>query len=191
MSESWPFAELQMFGYHAILADPPWRFGLRSVKGEEKSPQAQYDCMALDDIKALPVGQLARDHCWLMLWATWPMIREALEVMDAWGFTYVTGGSWAKQSKTGAKWAFGTGYVMRSADEPFLIGRIGNPPIRTRSLRNLIVAPVREHSRKPDAQYDHVEQLAHGPYAELFSRTSRTGWDSWGNQTGRFTAEAA
>jgi len=80
--------------------------------------------------------------------------------------------------------------VLRSAAEPFLLGTIGHPEYRSRSVRNLIVAPVREHSRKPDAMYEMIEALVEGPYCELFSRTTRPGWDSWGNEVGKFPAAA-
>lgn len=183
---TWPFAPLIPLRYGAILADPPWAFGLRSSAGETKSPQAQYSCMDLDAIKALPVDQLAAPHCLLVMWATAPMLPQALEVMLSWRFRFITAGSWGKQSSTGTKWAFGTGYVMRSAAEFYLVGRIGQPVYRSRSVRNLIVAPVREHSRKPDQMYDDIERLVDGPYAELFARQTRPGWSAWGNQIDKF-----
>ena len=94
------------------------------------------------------------------------MLREAIQLMASWGFTYKTGGSWAKQSSTGKKWAFGTGYILRSAAEPYLLGTIGSPSYNSASVRNLIVAPVREHSRKPDDMHPMIEQLVEGPYLE-------------------------
>ena len=184
----WPFGSLRPGGYRAILADPPWRFENFSEKGEEKNPVAHYSCMSTADIAALPVGQLAAADCALVMWGTFPMMPDALALMAAWGFAYKSGGTWAKQSKTGEKWAFGTGYVLRSAAEFFAIGTIGKPKIRSHSVRNLIVAPIREHSRKPDAQYCLVEELFDGPYCELFSRTGRDGWDSWGDDADRFEA---
>lgn len=93
-----------------------------------------------------------------------------------------------KQSSTGEKWAFGTGYCFRSAAEFFLLGTIGKPKIRSKSVRNLMVAPIREHSRKPDAQYEIVEELFEGPYVEVFSRSARPGWHSWGLESGKFDA---
>lgn len=173
--------------YSLILADPPWRFATRSDKGLSKSPQAHYDCMSLDDIKALPVAEIAAPDCLLMMWATAPMLPQALEVMTAWGFAFKTMGAWAKQSKTGRKWAFGTGYILRSASEPFIIGTRGNPKTATKSIRNLIVAPVREHSRKPDCARTNLEQMIPtGRRLEMFARESAEGWDAWGNETGKF-----
>lgn len=188
MTGAWPFGNLPMFGYGALLADPAWRFANYSAKGEAKNPVAHYRCMTTEEMAALPVAHLAAPDCALVMWGTFPMMPDAIALLRAWGFVYVTGGAWAKQSRTGTKWAFGTGYVLRSAAEFFVIGKIGNPPIRSRSVRNLIVAPVREHSRKPDAQYEIVEQLFDGPYCELFSRSNRDGWSSWGDEAGTFEA---
>lgn len=186
----WPFGDLRLFTYGAILADPPWRFELYSSKGEEKSPQAQYACMSTPEIAALPVNHLAAPDSALVMWGTFPMLPDLLALMKAWGFTFKTGGAWAKQSSTGAKWAFGTGYVLRSAAELFVIGTIGKPQQRSRSERNLIVAPIREHSRKPEAMHGMIERLYPGPYLELFARERRPGWDAWGNQTEKFEREA-
>ncbi|MEO0501184.1 MAG: MT-A70 family methyltransferase [Pseudomonadota bacterium] len=187
---TWPFGDLGMFRYGCILADPPWQYELRSEKGEAKSPQAQYHCVSLGDIKALPVAHLAAPDCLLLMWATFPMLPQALKTMAAWGFTYKSGASWAKQSSTGQAWSFGTGYIFRSASELLLAGTIGTPKYRSRSVRNLIVAPVRGHSRKPDDQYDMAASLSDGPYCELFARQTRPGWDVWGNETDKFEAAA-
>lgn len=194
--DHWPFDGLTPMKYGAILADPPWSYRMYSDKGHVKSPDAHYQTMALDDIKALPVGHLAGPDCLLFLWSTWPHLPQALEVVQAWGFTYVTGGSWIKRTP-GGKAAFGTGYVLRSATEPFLIGRLGAPDLRSRSIRNLIEAvpdtidaPRREHSRKPDQAREMIETLLpHAHACELFARAPWAGHDVWGNQTGRF-AEA-
>ena len=189
-ASSWPFGHLRMFGYGAILADPPWYFRNFSAAGEEKNPVAHYDCMDTAVIAALPVSQLAAPDCALFMWATAPMLPDAIGLMKAWGFSFKSAGAWAKQSSTGDKWAFGTGYCFRSASEFYLLGTIGKPKVCSRSIRNLIVAPVREHSRKPDALHADVEALYAGPYAELFARSARTGWDVWGNQTDRFEVAA-
>lgn len=187
---AWPFGDLRMFGYGALIADPPWYFRNYSVKGEEKNPVAHYDCHDLPAIAALPVGQLAAPDCALFMWATAPMLPEALQLMAAWGFTFKSAGAWAKRSSTGDKWAFGTGYCFRSAAEFFLLGTIGKPAVLSRSIRNLIVEPVREHSRKPDNLHSIAEALYAGPYAELFGREQRPGWDVWGDQSSKFTGAA-
>lgn len=172
--------------FGTILADPPWRFLTRSEKGQGKSASQHYDTMSLDALKDLRVASFAERDSLLLMWATWPMLQDALDLMSAWGFTYKSGGAWAKQSKTGRSWAFGTGYLFRSASEPFLLGTRGRPPLRSRSVRNLIVAPIREHSRKPADQYEMAETVGAGPYLELFARTRRPGWSSWGNEVGKY-----
>lgn len=189
-STPWPFGDLTPLRYRVIMADPAWMFALRSPKGEAKSPQAHYRCMPLADIQALPVSQLAAPDCACIMWATAPMLPQALATLDAWGFTFKSAGAWAKRSPTGASWAFGPGYIYRSAAEFWLLGTIGRPAQRSRSIRNLIVAPRREHSRKPDQMRTDIEALFDGPYVELFARSQRPGWDCWGNETTKFEAAA-
>ncbi|MED5545743.1 MAG: MT-A70 family methyltransferase [Pseudomonadota bacterium] len=188
---TWPFGNMQPFSYGALLVDPPWHFRNYSAKGEAKNPLAHYSCLSFDDIAALPVSHLAAPDCAMFMWATAPLLPEAIEAMRGWGFTYKSAAPWAKQSSTGKSWAFGTGYIFRSAAEFLIVGTIGQPRVQSRGVRNLIVAPVREHSRKPDEQYEMVEALYAGPYAEIFSRTNRPGWDSWGNEAGKFEGGAA
>ncbi len=116
------------------MADPPWLYKLRSGKGEGKSAQAHYNCMPLDQIKAMPVRDLASENCLLWLWPTNPMVIQAHEVLLAWGFDFVTMGSWEKTTKSG-KQAFGPGYVFRTSNEPILIGRRGEAKT-TKSVRS-------------------------------------------------------
>lgn len=143
--------------------------------------------MGIDAIKSLPVSQLAAPDCAMIMWATAPMLPEAIDTMKAWGFRFKSAGAWAKQSSTGEKWAFGTGYCYRSAAEFWLLGTLGSPRQKVRNVRNLIVAPVREHSRKPDRMRQDIEALWEGPYCELFGRESSPGWSVWGNQTEKFS----
>lgn len=186
---TWPFGDLKPLRYGAIIADPPWRFRNFSAKGEAKNPVAHYDCMDVEALRCMPVNQLAAPDCAMFMWATAPLLPEAISLMATWGFTFKSAGAWAKQSSTGKAWAFGTGYCFRSAAEFYLLGTIGKPRVLSRSVRNLIVAPVREHSRKPDTLHADVEALYAGPYAELFAREARPGWDAWGNQVGKFEPE--
>lgn len=183
----WPFGDLQRGVYSVILSDPPWHFRVRSEAGEMKSPQAHYLTQRLAWIKSLPVRDLAHpEGCAVVVWATAPLLPQAVEVVRAWGFEFKSAGAWAKQSKTGAKLAFGTGYVYRSAAEFWLLGTRGRPRQTSRSIRNLILSPVREHSRKPDQMHTDLETLFEGPRCELFGRASRPGWDVWGNDATRF-----
>lgn len=181
------FAEIPRLRYRLIMADPPWRFALRSSKGEKKSAQAKYATMSLDEIKALPVGHLAHGDCWLWLWCTNPLLRKGFDVLDAWGARYVTGGHWSKKTKNG-KQAFGPGYVFRTAGEPYLLGAWGKPRPYSRSIRSVIEGLAREHSRKPEESFAAAEMLTEGPYLELFSRTERPGWDTFGDEAGTWSA---
>jgi len=165
------------------MADPPWSFDNWSTAGEAKNAKAQYDCTPLDWIKELRVADLAAPDCLLWLWATNPMLPQAIEVMVAWGFTFKTAGHWSKKTVNG-KQAFGTGYVLRCAGEPFLIGTIGQPKC-ARNVRSVIEGPVREHSRKPDEAFAAAEALIpNARRIELFSRELRAGWDVMGDQIG-------
>ena len=196
---TWRFHPLQPLSFDLILADPPTRFTTWSKAGEAKSPQAQYATMSWEDLAALPVSQLARGDALLFLWACWPTLKQSIDLMEAWGFRYVTGGAWHKRTRHG-KSVFGTGYVLRSASEPFLIGKLGRPTtandvrniIETECL-DLIDAEARGHSRKPDNQYDFCRRLAPGAlrFVELFARQRQPGWECWGNEVDKFTAEAA
>src|ERR1039458_4371236 len=109
---TWPFGDLRMFGYDLIMADPPWQYENWSAAGEHKNASAKYSCMSLDEIKRLPVGDLAAPDCILMLWATNPLLDKAFDVMTAWGFAFKTAGHWVKKTASG-KLAFGTGYVLQ------------------------------------------------------------------------------
>lgn len=172
-------------GYSLIMADPAWHFKTRSKKGDAKSPQAKYRTMTLEEIKAMPVADLAAKDCHLWLWCTNPNIPEALEVMAAWGFTFSTAGHWPKITKNG-KLAFGTGYVFRGAGEPYLIGKRGKPK-NTRGTRSVIFGQVREHSRKPDEVYAEAERwMPNATRMDLFSRQRREGWHCWGDQADLF-----
>lgn len=178
------FDGLPLLHYRLIMADPPWSFDNWSAAGEGKNAKAHYACMDVAAITALPVGHLASRDCILWLWATNPMLPQALEVMATWGFTFKTGGHWVKRT-SGGKLAFGTGYILRSAGEPFLIGTMGNPET-SRSVRSVIEGVAREHSRKPEEAFAAAETLVPGPYLELFSRERRPGWDSWGDEVSKF-----
>lgn len=188
MTAAPPFERLAPRSFGVILADPPWNF----VAGEEKNARQHYRCMSFADIAMLPVRQLAAPNCACFMWVTAPMLADGIAALEAWGFHYKTAGAWAKLASTAddaedlSRLAFGTGYIFRSAAEFFLVGTTGSPEVRSHSVRNLIAAPRREHSRKPDQLYLDIESLYAGPYLELFARATRAGWDSWGNQVGRF-----
>jgi len=172
--------------YGLIMCDPAWLFQNRSEKGEGKNPVSQYDCMTLEEIQAMPVSLMAADDCILWLWATNPMLDVQMQTLKGWGFEFVTSGHWAKFTKNG-KQHFGTGYCLRGAGEPYLIGKIGKPKFSA-SVRSVVLGKVRENSRKPEEAYEAAERLA--PEAEhrldMFTRQRRPGWDAFGNQYDEF-----
>ncbi len=169
--------------YRVIYADPPWVFKVFSHKGKGRSAEAHYDCMTLEDIKALPVADWAADDCALLLWATDPLLEKAFDVISAWGFTYKTVGFyWAKQNRSGNGFFMGTGYYTRGNPEQCLLATKGKPKRLSRSVQKLVVSPRREHSRKPDCVRDRIEALFDGPYLEMFARYTKPGWDAWGNE---------
>jgi len=184
-----PFINLRPAGgFGLIMADPPWRSEMRSEAGLKKSPEAHYQTMLLTEIADMPVEILAAENCLLWLWARGAQIEEAIWVIQTWGFTLKTMGWWAKVTPAG-KQTFGTGYILRNAGEPFLIATRGAP--RTcKNVRDTIIGVRREHSRKPDEAYAAAEALMpHVQRLDLFSRTDRPGWTSWGDQTGKFNAD--
>lgn len=185
-----------MFGYDFAMVDPPWPFDLWSNAGNEKSPVAHYDCMKLADIAALPVGQLLRSGGVVWLWCTWPLVAVGAhaEVMRTWGIEPKTGGDWAKRTTNG-KLRWGTGYLVRTVCEPFIIGTIGGDHgFRGRGFENLVETSIdglaREHSRKPDEVYEKIEAVTPGWWrADVFSRETRPGWDGWGLEARKFDTE--
>lgn len=194
---SGPFSGLKRRHYSAILADPPWTFETHSDEGKGRSPEMHYPCMTIDDIKALPVAEVAAKDCVLFLWIIDTHLPMALDVIKAWGFTYKTKGfTWAKLNAGGGAMeaaspkAFftGMGFWTRANPEDVLLATTGKPKRNEGGMgvRRLIVAERREHSRKPDDIFDRIETLVPGPYLELFSREARPGWDCWGNEVGKF-----
>ena len=173
--------------YGAILADPPILFRAYSSKGESRSPQRHYSCTPISELLRLPVAEIAAPDSFLFLWIPLRSIDLVLPFMNAWGFAF-SGSAfvWAKQNRSGNGWAMGTGYSTRKSTEVCWLGRRGKPQRRCKSVRELIVAPRREHSRKPDETYTRIEQLCSGPYIELFARQRRPGWTCLGDEVGKF-----
>lgn len=185
--ELWPFGDLPAQHYQVIMADPPWDFATYSEKGDGRSASQHYEVMSLEDIKRLPVLDLAAPDCVLFLWATAPMLRQGLGVLDAWGFEYKTYLPWVKLTKDGSRPTIGTGYIFRNCQEPILVATRGAPKRKSRSERDVIMSPRRGHSRKPDEAYSKVERVFDGPYLELFSRCDRPAWDVWGREVHKFS----
>lgn len=171
--------------YDVILADPPWDFKVWDKDtGSGRSPSAHYNTMSLEDICALPVGDLANKNCALFLWSVFPRLFDAEKVMNAWGFKYKTlGFIWVKTTKSQMKFHTGMGYYSRANSEPCLLAVRGKMPVQAHDVLSLIVSPVRRHSQKPDEQYQKIERLyPQGNRLEMFARQSRCGWDAFGNE---------
>jgi N6-adenosine-specific RNA methylase IME4 len=173
--------------YNVIYADPPWTFKTFSDKGKDRSPENHYNVMSLQDICNLPVNNIANDNSVLLMWVVDPLLDKAFKVIEAWGFKYKTVGfTWAKTNRKTMGFFTGLGYWTRGNPEMCLLATKGKPKRISKSVPQLVVEQRREHSRKPDIMYNHIENLLEGPYIELFARTQRSGWDSWGNQTDKF-----
>lgn len=195
------FDGLTKNGYGAILADPPWRFevwnGETAVKARDS--ETHYETMSAAEISAMPVADLAAPDCVLFVWITWPTLTQALRLIDVWGFEYKTCAfAWLKgnnsqpdffQEEVAAQ--VGMGYWTRANSEVCLLATRGKPKRLNADVRQGIIAPRREHSRKPDGVHERIERLVAGPYLELFARQKRPGWDVWGNQTDKFREAAA
>lgn len=170
-------------GFSTVLADPPWRFSNRTGKvAPEHKRLGRYATMSLDEIKALPVADVCADNAHLYLWVPNALLPEGLEVMKAWGFKYVSNIVWAKRRKDGGPDGRGVGFYFRNVTELILFGVKGH--MRTlapgRSQVNMIETRKREHSRKPDEQYQLIESCSPGPYLELFARYPQPNWKCWG-----------
>jgi N6-adenosine-specific RNA methylase IME4 len=171
--------------FHTILADPPWQFANRTGKvAPEHRRLARYSTLPLQEICELPVMMAAEETAHLYLWVPNALLPDGLEVMKAWGFTYKSNIVWHKVRKDGGPDGRGVGFYFRNTTELILFGIRGR--MRTlapgRSQVNIIKSRKQEHSRKPDEQYELIQNCSPGPYLELFARGKRPGWVLWGNQ---------
>ena len=172
--------------YKTIYADPPWQFQNRTGKvAPEHKRLSRYETMTLDEIKKLPISEVADEKSHLYLWVPNALLPEGLEVMRSWGFEYKTNIIWEKIRGDGQPDGRGVGFYFRNVTEILLFGIKGKSN-RTlapgRSQVNLIRTKKREHSRKPDEIVSIIESCSPGPYLELFARGEREGWDMWGDQ---------
>ncbi|CAN2533536.1 MAG TPA: MT-A70 family methyltransferase [Methylosinus sp.] len=173
-------------GFQTVLADPPWRFSNRTGKvAPEHRRLDRYSTMSLDAIKALPVSTVTARNAHLYLWVPNALLTDGLDVLHAWGFRYVSNIVWAKRRKDGGPDGRGVGFYFRNVTELLLFGVKGS--MRTlapgRSQVNMIETRKREHSRKPDEQYDLIQACSPGPYLEMFARYPRKGWTVWGDES--------
>lgn len=179
--------------FSTILADPPWQFQNRTGKmAPEHKRLSRYPTLTLEEIKKIPVADVTTDTAHLYLWIPNALLSDGLEVMKAWGFTYKTNIIWYKIRKDGGPDRRGVGFYFRNVTEILLFGVRGKN-VRTlkpgRTQENIIVKQKREHSRKPDEQYDLIEACSWGPFLEMFARGSRPNWHCWGNQAVEYFPE--
>jgi len=168
--------------YAAIYADPPWSFQTRSDAGKDRSADNHYPTMSSDEINMLNVGKLAADDCVLFMWATMPMLPQALKTIEAWGFTYKTVAfTWVKMLQKDNKPAMGLGYWTRSNAELCLLATKGSPRRINADVPQVIMHQRLGHSRKPAEAATRIMRLVAGPYIELFARDKKSGWDAWGS----------
>ena len=173
-------------GFKTALADPPWRFTNRTGKvAPEHRRLDRYSTMTLDAIKRIPVAGRMAANAHLYLWVPNALLPEGLAVMQAWGFRYISNVVWAKRRKDGGPDGRGVGFYFRNVTELLLFGVRGSMRTLSPARRqvNMIETRKREHSRKPDEQYDLIEACSPGPRLELFARHPRDGWTVWGEES--------
>jgi N6-adenosine-specific RNA methylase IME4 len=194
-----PFAGLPRGHFGVVLADPPWKFKVWAEDtGRDRSPDVHYDTMEMPEIAALPVEELVADDAVLFLWTAWPYLKHAFEIIDAWGFEYKTAAfDWMKADarqidlfRDDMTATMGLGYWTRANSEPCLLATRGKPQRLSAGVRQGIIEPRREHSRKPDCVHERIERLVDGAYLELFARQRRPGWTAWGLEVDKFTEVA-
>ena len=164
--------------YSVIVADPPWRYGFSESGG--RKIENQYPTMDLESIKALDIASIADDRCVLYLWSTAPKIDEGLDVLNAWGFKFTSSAVWVKDK-------IGMGYWFRGQHELILVGKRGDvpPPIPQDRRSSVFQGPRGDHSVKPECFMEYLDEIyPNRAKIELFSRSARPGWDSWGNESG-------
>ena len=199
-----PFAGLRRTHYRAIAIDPPTHFKCRTALqvqnwNSRRDVEKHYATMSFEQLAALPVKDLAHpDGCHLFSWTSGPHLPRACELIHAWGFKFSTiAFTWVKLRRTLERqralflterdFYVSLGLTTRKGSELVLLGRRGNCRRISKSVRELILAPVREHSRKPDEFYRRVECYCDGPFVDLFARKRRPDWDTWGDQVDMFS----
>ncbi len=167
--------------YSIIYADPPWRYDRKYGSGVAEN---HYSTMSMKEISELPIKRIAHKNSILFMWATFPQLDVALEVIQAWGFCYKTVGFvWVKQTKVSHQWFFVLVNWTRSNAEICLIATRGKPKRRSASIHQLIISPVQSHSQKPkEVREKIVELMGNLPRIELFAREKTDGWDVWGDE---------
>lgn len=171
--------------YNIIYADPPWSYSDKNCNG---ACLKHYKTMPLQKIKDLPINKIADKNCILFIWITYPMLKEGLEVIQAWGFKYKSiGFQWIKLNKNNNAEFFGLGRWTRGNTEACFIATKGKPTRVNNSVFQIIKEPIKAHSYKPSIVREKIVQLMGDlPRIELFARQKHEGWDCWGNETDKF-----
>ena len=169
--------------YNIIYSDPPWTYNDK-ISHSGGGAESHYQTMDIESIKNLPINGIADNDCILFLWVTFPLLKEGLDVIEAWGFKYKTiGFNWIKKNKKADSFFFGLGHYTRANSEICLIGTKGKPKRLSASVSSLVVDPIRKHSQKPDQVRDNIVKLMGDlPRVELFAREAHEGWDCIGNE---------
>ena len=170
--------------YSIIYADPPWQYKVYSKKGLGRSAESHYPTMELEDIQALPVGELADTDCILFMWTTIPLLKDCFSVMKAWGFEYKTVAFvWIKQNRKSDSLFWGMGQWTRANAEFCMLATKGRPKRKSAGVHQVIISHIEEHSKKPDiVRHKIIELVGDLPRVELFAREKADGWDAWGNE---------
>jgi len=190
-AETYSWNPLPNKQYEVILADPNWNFKTFSDEGKGRSADRHYHTATIDEIAEIPIENISADNCALFMWVTDPVLKSAIALGEYWGYTYKTVAfTWVKQNKVADSFFMGMGYYTRSNPEMCLLFTKGKPLKRLdKGIRQLIVEPVREHSRKPDCVKDRIVKLfGDVPKIELFAREiyDAKNWDYWGNEITKF-----
>lgn len=189
--------------FASIVCDPPWKFRPYIMVADQKGSRAierHYRCMSIADITAIPVSAVAARDAHLWLWTTGPHLQNSFQIIESYGFKYSGMGMvWVKLRRSLGKQLrllssadmerelhCGLGYTTRKNAEFCLLARRGNARRIGKNIREIILSPVREHSRKPDEAYERIERYAAGPFLEIFGRQERVGWTVVGDEVGKF-----
>lgn len=178
--------------FRTILADPPWTFKNRTGKvAPEYKKGCRYTTLAIEEIASLPIPEIADDSCHLYLWVPNALLPQGLTVLSRWGFEYKSNIIWHKIRRDGQPDGRGVGFYFRNVTEILLFGVRGKQNRTLAPARrqvNFLATRKREHSRKPDEQYEIIEQCSPGPFVELFARQTVPGWQAWGNEVSKFVS---